>query len=151
MIPLKTVKDLTDSPVDGTLEKYKEWRDLMREHLLGSNQGYGRIIYEVEKRRDPILMAGLQANPIMDGMTCDLVWITRQLWTVLSRNVTRSFRKSLKSPVSGEELNGLELWRVIWRDNEGGSIAVKWRIQAPCTPSRLAPVGPISHASSESG
>ena len=125
IIPLKTVKDLTESPFDDTMEKYKGWRDLMREHLLGSNQGYGRIIDEVERRRDPITMAGLQLNPTMDGMNCDLVWITRQLWTFISRNVTRSFRKTLKSLVSGEELNGLELWRVLWRDNEGGSLAVE--------------------------
>ena len=71
----------------------------MREHLLGCNQGYGRIVYELTQAQMPVTMALLHANPTLAGMNCDLVWITRQLWTFVSRNVTKTRRKSLKTMV----------------------------------------------------
>ena len=124
-IPLKTAKDLTDMPFDGDIGEFREWRELMRDHLLGANQGYGRIIWELENCKEPVTMNVLHANPTLPGMNLDLVWITRQLWTCMSRNVTRTFRESLKRLASGEELDGLELRRALSRDNEGGSVEVE--------------------------
>ena len=108
VISQKVVKDLSDSPFDGNLVHYKDWHDLMRDHLLSTNQGYGRLLYELERVQVPLSMQVLQNNPYaIVGLNADLVWLTRQMWTFISRHVTKSFRKSLRSLVSGEELNGL--------------------------------------------
>ena len=57
MISVKTVRDLAEAPYDGDINKYREWHDLMRDHLLGSNQGYGRILHELSQRKVPLTMA----------------------------------------------------------------------------------------------
>ena len=82
---------------------------MIRDHLLSSNQGYGRILYELEREKDPMCMARLAAHPFLAGMTCDLSWITKSLWTFLVRNMTRSYRRTINALVDGEELNGLDL------------------------------------------
>ena len=41
------------------------------------------------------------------------------------RNVTKAFRRTLRSLVCGEELNGPELWRIRWHTNEGGGMEVE--------------------------
>ena len=81
-IGAKTVKDLSNAPFTGDITTYKDWHDLMRDHLLGTNQGYGRVLYEIEKATMPIHMSYLQNNPnSLAGMTCDMVWISGQPWT----------------------------------------------------------------------
>ena len=62
-IPVKVVKDLSDAPFDGHLGNYRDWHDQIRDHLLGANQGYGRILYEVERASQPITMAQLHRDP----------------------------------------------------------------------------------------
>ena len=42
---------MSDEPFGGDIMKFREWHDLMRDHLLGANQGYGRIPYELEKEQ----------------------------------------------------------------------------------------------------
>ena len=88
-IDRKVVDDLKNNPFDGDLSKYRDWHDLLRDNLLGSNQGYGRVIYEIERETHPIPFARIQANPTMPGMSCDLLWITRQLGTFPSGHVTK--------------------------------------------------------------
>ena len=79
-IPVKTVKDLAENPFDGNLVHYKEWHDAMRDHLLSANQGYGRLMYELERLKTPITMAEIQRNPwAIQGLNLDLLWATRQL------------------------------------------------------------------------
>ena len=120
-ISSKIVKDLADSPFDGNIVNYRDWHDLMRDQRLSANQGYGRILYELEQQVEPLYMNTILANPYpIRGFNCDIAWITKHLWTFIARNVIKSFRKSLKSLVAGEEFNGLELWRTLWISNEGG-------------------------------
>ena len=91
-ISTKTVKDLSDHPFDGNITHYKEWHDMMRDHLLSANQGFGRVIYEVEKTTFPLTMDILQSNQYaVVGLNCDLLWVTRQLWTFMSRIGSKAF------------------------------------------------------------
>ena len=46
-IERKVSKELDNNPSDGDIAHYKEWHDNLRDHLLGSNQGYGRVLYEI--------------------------------------------------------------------------------------------------------
>ena len=98
---------------------------MMRDHLCSANHGYGRIIFETEREKLPLTLERIAFQPYLKGMSADLNWITRQLWTFISRHVTKSFRSTLKSLVDGQELNGLELWRVLWATMEGGASEVE--------------------------
>ena len=61
----------------------------------------------------------------MKGLTVNLLWISNALWTFVSRHLTKSYRKSIKAFVNGEELNGLELLRKMWGKYEGGASEVE--------------------------
>ena len=61
----------------------------------------------------------------MHGLTRDLMWVTKQIWTFVSRHVTKHFRKTLRSLVDGEKLIGLEPWRVLFLQHEDGAAEVE--------------------------
>ena len=48
-IERKTVKELADMNYDGSREKYNDWYELMRTHLISCNHGFGRILFETEQ------------------------------------------------------------------------------------------------------
>ena len=90
VISTNVVKGLLDAPFDCNLVHYKDWHDLMMDHLLSMNQGYGRLLYELERVQVPLTMPTLQNNPFgINGLNADLVWLTRQMWTFISRHVTK--------------------------------------------------------------
>ena len=61
----------------------------------------------------------------MIGLAAPLLWVSNTLWTFIARHVTKSFRKTMRSLVSGEELNGLELLRLMWIKYAGGAAEVE--------------------------
>ena len=93
---------------------FRDWWDLIRDHLLSANQGYGKVLFEIQHERVPLHFNRLKTFPTMRGLSANLMWISNARWTFVSRHVTRSFRKSMRSLVNGEELNGLELLRTLW-------------------------------------
>ena len=117
----KVSKELEDNPFDGDIHHYKEWRDNIRDHLLGCNQGYGRVLWEIEHCKFPLSMRFLEANPTLAGMNIDMTWITRSLWTFMLKHAKKSTRNMFKTLVDGEELNGAELWRTLYVQNKGGA------------------------------
>ena len=121
MISPKVVKDLSEGTFGGDVTKYTEWHDLTGNHMLSANHGYGRVPYEVKREAMPRTFSHFQACPHLPGMTADLTWATRQLWMFIDRHVTTSMRSTLKSLVDGEELSGLEVWRILWIRHEGGA------------------------------
>ena len=58
--------------------------------------------------------------------SANLFWVANSLWTFVSRHVTKSFRKSMRSLANGEELNGLELQRFMWIKHEGGAADIEF-------------------------
>ena len=121
----KTTEDLKNNPFSGDISSYQEWHDNMRGHLMGANQGYGRLIWDLEHEQLPLPSNRLAAHPYMPGLPCQLLWVTRQLWTVISRHVAKTYRKSLRGLVNGEEMNGLELWRLMHLRFESGAEEVE--------------------------
>ena len=125
MIDRKASKDLEAHPFNGDILHYKEWHDLMRDHLLGSHQGYGRVLFEIERSQEPLTMDFIMRNPYIAGMNVDMTWITKSMWTFMVRHATKSARNTFHTLVDGEELNGAELWRVLYVNNEGGANEVE--------------------------
>ena len=104
--------------------KYREWRELMRDHLIGANQGYGRSMHEIEKYKTPLTLQYLHANNYLPGMDIDMTWIAKSLWTFMVRHVKPDIRRTFRTLVDGEELNGAELWRMLFVNNQGGASEV---------------------------
>lgn len=120
VIDKKVSKELGNSPFDGDILHYRKWRDNMRDHLLGSNQGYGRILHEIESGTTPLTMEYLAQKNNLRGMFIDMTWITKTLWAFVTSQANNTTRKSIRTLVGGEELNGAELWRMMWIQNECG-------------------------------
>ena len=102
VISTKVIKDLNDAPFDGDMFKYKDWHDMLRDHLLAANHGYGRILFETEREPNPLTFSRLQQQPKLNGLNADLTRITTNLWTLISRHVTKSFRTTLRSLADGQ-------------------------------------------------
>ena len=66
-ISYKVIKDLADSPFSGDILAYKEWHDLMRDHMLTAKQGYGRVLWEVEREKMPLTFHRQMIQPTLKG------------------------------------------------------------------------------------
>ena len=71
------------------------------------------MLYELQREQQPLNFERLKTTYIT-GLNVNMMWLASTLWTFLIRNVTKSYRKSVRSLVSGDELNGLELIPVMW-------------------------------------
>ena len=59
------------------------------------------------------------------GTDVKLLWLTNTLWAFLCQQMTKEFTRNLRCLVAGEEHNGLELWKVRFHQNQGGSKKVQ--------------------------
>ena len=91
----------------------------MKNHLVQANHGYGRVLFEIEKVAEPIRQRSLPSVQIagMDGV--DWVWISTEIWTFIIDHLTPDVARMAPSLCNGKEMNGLELWRTFFRNNEG--------------------------------
>ena len=71
-IDRKVPQELSKSPFNGSIEEWADWRNMARNHLLTCNQGYGRIVFEVEQERAPLTFQRL-ANQGIVGMNVNHV------------------------------------------------------------------------------
>ena len=124
VIPVKVVKELNDHPFDGNIVNYKGWHERFVNHLLYQKQGYGKILHLTETCPAPITFQSINAHPWIQDLNADLRWISMHLWTFMVRHLSKAFQESIRGLVNGEMLNGLELWRVMFCQNRGGSIRV---------------------------
>ena len=104
---------------------FRDWWDLIRDHLLSANQGYGKVLFELQHEPHPLTFERQKLYPTMKGLSAQLLWVSNALWTFVSPHLTKSFRKTVRSFVNGEELNGLELLRAMWLRFEGGASEVE--------------------------
>ena len=130
----KVNKDLLANPYDGTGPKYRDWSANVINHLLSSNQGWGKVMWMVQREREPLTYQRLATTNYEDtGLQLDWVWIARPPYTFLFNHVTQGRKRGLPRKVGqGEELNGLELWRKLYVDNEGGYAEVEVQDRDAC-------------------
>ena len=126
-IKQKVGKDLANHPFANVMKDYADWSMNMTNHLISCNQGYGKILHHVHKEKTPLTYERLRsthASGGFPGLNVDLIWVARALWTFIYEHVTTGAKRSLVNKVGkAENLNGLELWRRLFVDNEG----VQWR------------------------
>ena len=89
----KTVKELSDSLYDGSKERFSDWRELMRTHLIACKHGYGRIIHDVENDPHPLTLHRLCYSTFR-GLNVDVMWISRAIWAFMAQHMTIAFQRS---------------------------------------------------------
>ena len=106
----------------GRIETYSTWYDRVRDHLVCSHEGWGRILDLLERERYPMSMQRLRAMREVDGCPMDMPFLTTQLWGFLGNYALGDavFSRRLQL-VNGESSNGLELWRKLFIENKGGA------------------------------
>ena len=121
----KVNDDLKNHPFDGVMAKYKDWRSHMVNHLLHSNQGWGKVLWIVQQQRLPITYQRLQATRI-GGINVNWIWLTRAMYAFMYDHVTLAQKRAMPTRLgTGQEYNGLELWRLLHFENEGGAVEVE--------------------------
>ena len=83
----KVSQELSDHPFNNVMREYADWASNMTNHLVGCNQGCGKILYLVQKERAPVTYDRLAAWAF-PGVHVDLIWVTRQMWTFIYEHVT---------------------------------------------------------------
>ena len=70
-------------------------------------------------------MNALGMYTLPDGVTVDLHWIAKHLWSFIGRNVTDVVHGRRLTLTQNQEDNGVELWRALFVENEGGAEQVQ--------------------------
>ena len=100
---------------------YKGWRTRVRDHLSASNQQHATLLSLVKEQNQFIQLSSMKTVKL-DAVRCnDLKWVSRHLWTSLGTVIINVMLERRLELVHGEEWNGLELWRQLFRENEGGA------------------------------
>ena len=90
----------------------------------------GDLLKYVESEQTPLNWTKLSTSSPMitvqsHGFTCDLVSVSKTLWAFMGEHMTATLFDRRTAMASGEERNGLELWRRLYRTHEGGQVAVR--------------------------
>ena len=93
----------------------------MRDHLISSSCSWSRLLELVEQERRPFSQEKQKIIKTVDGVHVDLSFISNQLWAFVGNHLSPNVYSNRLSMVGGEEYNGLELWRKLYLDNEGGA------------------------------
>ena len=70
-------------------------------------------------------MKTLGMTTLENGVPVDMQWISRHLWSFTGRNVTDVVHGRRLNMTLNEEDNGIELWRALFIENEGGAEQVQ--------------------------
>lgn len=103
---------------DGRVENYKVWSDRVKDHCTGGNLNYNIVFELIEKSKQPIRWSAL-ANATPSLPTANLQQVASQLWTFIGNNVSDLTHQRRSQLAVGEQFNGMELWRILYMENEG--------------------------------
>ena len=78
-----------------------------------------------KKVNEPIRQRSLPGVRIEGMLEIGWVWISTEMWTFIIDHLTPDVARMAPSLCNGEEMNGLELWRTFFRNNEGGAEEVE--------------------------
>ena len=104
---------------------YRNWADRVKDHCKEVNPSYSYIFELIQRERQPIAMNALGMYTLPDGVTVDLHWIAKHLWSFIGRNVTDVVHGRRLTLTQNQEDNGVELWRALFVENEGGAEQVQ--------------------------
>ena len=106
---------------DGDMAHYDNWRRRVRDHFVGTNINYSKVFEVVEKEKVTIRWSNLSTTFIEELPRVNWEWIATHLWTFTGGFLEDGIVSRRIMMCSGEEFNGLELWRYLYQQNSGGS------------------------------
>lgn len=107
---------------DGQIQHYANWRSRIRDHFISTNVYYCEVFDLIESTKQMLTLQTLNDASVPSLPNVNWRWLASHLWTFLGRwmnNVQLDRRITL---ASGEEYNGVELWRALFTEYHGGSI-----------------------------
>ena len=111
-----------DTPkFDGRPEHYRNWWNRLRDHLTGNHQPWGRLLDLVERARVKLSFQHLSSINRVDEGWIDLPWVAKELWCFLGPRLAEGPYSRRTQLAGGEDRNGIELWRKLYMENEGGA------------------------------
>ena len=110
---------------DGSALRYRNWAGRVKDHFKEVNINYALIFDLIEKAKTPIPIHTLNMFRLENGIIVDMRWIAQHLWTFIGKNVNDSVHERRLTLTQNEEDNGIELWRSLFIENEGGSEQVE--------------------------
>ena len=103
-------------------DHYRSWSSRVKDHLMSSNLSWGRVLEVIEKQRQPLTKARLAWTAGIDEARLDMPKISQILWAFLSNHCLHNpVHERRLQLTGGEDNNGLELWRALYQENEGGA------------------------------
>ena len=118
----KTPKEL--KPLGPLVEQYKNWADRSRDHLSYKNPLWDDVLDEIQKSKVSIKLDQL-STVVIKGKTLDMRWAAGYLWNFQGTHMENTMYNRRAALANGEEKNGIELWRRLFSDNEGGGEQVE--------------------------
>ena len=115
---------------DGRAEGYRQWSSRVRDHLIMQNTNWGRLLEVFQKERMPATRSRLQSMTI-DGVWLVLINIADRLWAFLGAHMKDPLYQNRMQMVSGEDGNGLELWKRIYMQYGGGGCSGQHTLNHP--------------------
>ena len=106
---------------DGRPEHYRMLWNRVRDHLIAGHQPWGKLLDLVERQRVQLTFQYLASIPRVDQARLDLVWLSKELWCFLGPRLAEGPYSQRVQMSGGEDRNGLELWRKLYLNNEGGA------------------------------
>ena len=107
---------------DGDMARYDNWRRRIRDHFVNTNHNYSKIFDLVEGTKVPIKWATLSTAYVQELPFLDWQWVATHIWTFTANYLNDTQIERRGTLCMGEEFNGLELWRTLFRENCGGSV-----------------------------
>ena len=74
-----------------------------------------------QRQKVPLSFSVLRSYPKVDGVTLELVRLSKELWGFLRPMLVEAPYHSRIQKAGGGDRNGLELWRDLFREHEGGA------------------------------
>ena len=112
-------------PFDGDVYHYKSWSNRVKDHCNEVNTNYMFVFDLVESQKLPIQLHNCQTTGLSSGAECDFRQVAPLLWSFLRNNVNDKVHERSLELTFNQAGNGLELWRALFVENEGGAEQVQ--------------------------
>ena len=103
------------------MANYDTWRRRVRDHPVGTNINYSKFLETIEKEKVPIRGCTLATTYIPALPHLNWEWATSHLWTLTGGCLEDCLLNGRIMICPGEEFNGLNMWRFLYKLNSGGS------------------------------
>ena len=107
---------------DGDMAHYDNWRRRVRDHFVSVNHNYSTVFNLIENTKSPIRWNSLATTVARELPYLDWQWVATHIWTFTAGFLVDTQLSRRTTLVMGEEFNGIELWRSLFRESCGGSV-----------------------------